>query len=100
MAKSLLERKKTEIKHLDAATQAIIINLNKNDYRLRLTAFVTLAIVATFGTIGIYYQIHLAAQSKQHIDCIIKDLATPLPPGSRSKYITNLQSQCNIKFTP
>lgn len=41
----------------------------------------------------------LAAQAKQHIDCIIKDLATPLPPGAKSRVITHPQSFCGIKFS-
>lgn len=41
----------------------------------------------------------IAAQNKQHIDCIIKDLATPQQPGTNHKFISDLSSQCNIKFT-
>lgn len=93
-----LQQKVKDIQHLDAATQAIIGRMDKNDFRLRVTTLFTLSLILIFGTVGIYYQIHLASQSKQHIDCIIKDLATPLPQGSRSKYITDLQTDCNIKF--
>lgn len=50
-------------------------------------------------------QNQIAIQSKQHIDCIIKDLSTPPPPGASpnaKKYIdirSTLSSDCNIKFT-
>lgn len=41
----------------------------------------------------------LADQNTQHINCIIKDLATPIPVNARGKVITNLSTDCDIKFT-
>ncbi len=99
--KTRLQRKVQDIQHLDNATQAIIMRIDKNDYRLRITAFFTLSVILILGTVGIYYQVHLATQNKQHIDCIIKDLSTPLPPGAKAKYIqyqTRLNADCKIKF--
>lgn len=64
-----------------------------------LTAFLVLG-----SLVLISYSINqanrLSVQNKQHIDCIIKDLATPQKPGTQHKYISELSSQCNIKFTP
>lgn len=101
MAKSKLDKKKEEIQHLDEATQAIILRLNKSDKRLKVSAFLLIIILLATGVIGILYQNHYALQSKNHIDCIIKDLATPQPPGTAHKYIdyqTSLTSNCKIKF--
>lgn len=100
MKKTRLDRKAEEIQHLDEATQAILHKLNKSDIRLQISAFVLLFIVVTSGVAGIFYQNHYALQNKRHIDCIIKDLATPQKPGTTHKYITDLQTECNIKFTP
>lgn len=102
MARTKLEKKKEEIQHLDAATQAIIGRLNKSDKRLKVVAFIILVFLLTVGVIGILYQNHYALQNKKHIDCIIKDLATPPPKGTppdARKYIANLETDCQIKFT-
>lgn len=44
-------------------------------------------------------QNQIAAANKQHIDCIVKLLATPLPPGARARTLTNPSTTCNINFT-
>lgn len=101
MSKSKLDQKHLEIQHLDTATQAIIAKIDKNDRRLRLSAYLLLSILLIVGIVGIFYQNHIATQSKNHIDCIIKDLATPQPAGTNHKYIdiqTSLSSNCKIKF--
>lgn len=97
-----LEQKKSDIQHLDEATQAIIMQIDKNDRRLRLAGFFTLSLLLIVGIVGIFYQNHIATQNKQHIDCIIKDLSTPQKPGTDHKYIdypSVLSKDCNIKFT-
>lgn len=101
MAKSKLEQKVIETHHLDAATQAIITKIDKNDRRLRVWAFATLTLLLIVGLVGIYKQNQIATQSKQHIDCIIKDLSTPQPAGTNHKYIdyqSQLSADCKIKF--
>lgn len=100
MTKTKLVKKQEEIQHLDEATQTIIRRIDTNDRRLRLWAFFTLALLLTVGVVGIYKQNTIATANKKHIDCIIKDLATPQKPGTNHKYIVNLQTDCNIKFTP
>lgn len=102
MTKTKLQRKQEELQHLDEATQIIIQRIDKNDRRLRISGFVTLSVLLIVGLIGIYYQVKVATQSKQHIDCIIKDLSTPIPKGTPSKYIdyqSRLSSDCKINFT-
>lgn len=101
MSKSKLEKKQEEIKHLDEATQTIIRRIDKNDRRLRLSAYLLLSILLIVGIVGIYYQNHIAAQSKNHIDCIIKDLSTPVSPGTTKHidYRSVLNKDCKIKFT-
>lgn len=96
-----LDQKREEIKHLDEATQTIILRIDKNDRRLRFSAYIFMSILLIVGIIGIFYQNHLATQNKNHIDCIIKDLATPQKPGTQHKYIDSLNGleACNIKFT-
>lgn len=98
--KSKLDQKREEIQHLDIATQAVINRIDKNDRRLRTWGFFTLLLLLAVGVIGIYRQNSIAIANKKHIDCIIKDLATPQRPGTTHKYIANLQTDCNIKFTP
>lgn len=100
--KTKLQKKQEEIKHLDSATQAVITRINQNDRRLRISGFFAICVLLLVGITGIFYQNHLASQNKKHIDCIIKDLATPPPkntPPDARKYIANLETDCQIKFT-
>ena len=90
-----------ELTLLDKATREIIYKIDKNDRRLRLSAYTFMSILLIVGIIGIFSQTHLAQQNKNHIDCIIKDLSTPLPPGDKARvidYQTRLQADCKIKF--
>lgn len=41
----------------------------------------------------------LAQKNTDHINCIIKDLSVPRPPGASQKVIELLGQDCNIKFT-
>lgn len=93
-----LDRKREEIQHLDEATQTIIRRIDKNDRRLRLSAYTFMTILLAIGVIGILYQNHIATKNQQHIDCIVKLLATPQKPGTTHKFITDASETCNIKF--
>lgn len=88
--------------NLDEASQ-ILRNSAKRKWNIAwVLACTAFFIILALGVIGIFYQNHYALQNKKHIDCIIKDLATPPPPGTPAtarKYIDNLQTDCNIKFT-
>lgn len=79
-------------------TKIVIYKKHWRDMLVVLTAILVLGSLVLVGY-GIRQNTELAAQSKQHIDCIIKDLATPIPTGSKSRYIDNLQTDCKIKFT-
>lgn len=100
ISKSKVTSKNDELRHLDLATQEIISRININDRRLRFWGFITLTLLLTLGLVGIYKQNQIANQNKQHIDCIVKLLATPLPQGTRSRVLSNPSTSCNIKFTP
>lgn len=97
MALSKIQKKQEEIKHLDAATQAIIKRLNKNDQRLRLSALVAIGLLLAVGVLGIYRQNQIANANKNHIDCIVKLLSTPSATG-QTRRIINLES-CQIKVS-
>lgn len=99
MGKTILEQKSKEVKVLDETTRELLASMETKDRKRRFWATIAFGIIIVGLGMGIYYQSYLAAQNKQHIDCIIKDLSTPLPAGSRSKYIENLSSDCHIKFT-
>lgn len=85
------------------AIEAALLSRTKNARKFILWASIaTLLLIAILGigVIGIYKQNQLALANKQHIDCIIKDLATPQKPGTSHKFISDLSTQCNIRFTP
>lgn len=98
--KTNLIKKQEEIAHLDAATQAIIQRLNKNDRRLQFWAFLSLSLLLVVGLFGIFKQNQIANANKGHIDCIVKLLATPLPEGAKGRVLSNPSTTCNIRFTP
>lgn len=88
--------------NLDQASQTLRASAKRKwniAYVLAASAF---AIIIMAIGISILYQNHYALQSKNHIDCIIKDLTTPQAPGTTHKYIdirSPLTADCNIKFT-
>lgn len=90
---------------LDEASQTLRISAKRKWNKAIISCVIAFFILFSTGVIGLMYQNHYALQSKRHIDCIIKDLATPPPPGSSPnarKYIdirSTLSSDCNIKFT-
>lgn len=100
MGKTILEKKSKEVKVLDETTQALLVSIEQKDRKRRFWYTIAFLMLLTVGIAGVYYQNYLAAQNKEHIDCIIKDLSTPLPQNSRSKYIDVLSNECHIKFTP
>ena len=89
----------TKASVLDEETQALLHSVrNRNTMAIRWFV-ISWTILFGLAVFGIYYQNKLAAENKQHIDCIIKDLATPQKPGTTTKYITDLSTECNIQFT-
>lgn len=93
-------QKATDYAHaLDDETQAVLVAVRSKNSKAIKWFVVSWTVLFALAVFGIYYQNHLATQNKQHIDCIIKDLATPLKPGTRAKYIENLSTDCKIRFT-
>ncbi len=99
-SKSKLDQKTIEIQHLDQATQSILLKIDINDRRLRLSAYAFMSLLLIIGIAGIFYQNHLATESKRHIDCIIKLSETPIPKDAHSRYIAinTINNTCQIKF--
>ncbi len=91
--------------HLDEASQTLRASAKKKWNLSFIFAFAAFFVLLIIGIIGLAYQNHFALQNKNHLDCIIKDLATPPPPGTSPtarKYIdirSSLTADCNIKFT-
>lgn len=96
-------QKATQYAHtLDEETQATLDRVRTKNNKAIGWFIVSWTILLLLALFGIYYQNRLATQSKNHIDCIIKDLSTPLPAGAKARYIdyqTRLSADCRIKFT-
>lgn len=99
-------KKASNLAHnLDEATQQLRASAKKKYNLSAISAALAFFVLIVLGLVGLAYQNHYALQNKNHIDCIIKDLATPPPPGTSPtarKYIdirSTLSSDCDIKFT-
>lgn len=84
---------------LDDATQKLLGEAKRKNNRATRWFIASWTVLLLLGLVGIFYQNHIATANKQHIDCIVKLLATPLPPGTRARILTNASTTCNIKFT-
>lgn len=67
-------------------------------------AWATISLVALFATltlsvVAIYQQNHLANQSKTHLDCIVKLFSTPIPADKKTRFISDPNNTCGIKFS-
>lgn len=85
--------------YLDTQTQDLLNSVRKKNNKAVTWFVVCFLVLFTVGIGGIWRQNQLAEQNKAHIDCIIKDLATPIPPGAKNRVITHPQSFCGIIFT-
>lgn len=85
---------------IDDQTQALMESVRQKNNKAMTWFAISWTILFALAVFGLYYQNHLASQNKQHIDCIIKDLATPQKKGTQHKYIDRLSTDCSIKFTP
>lgn len=83
---------------LDKETQAVLLHVRKSNTKAIRWFTVCWTILIIVGVFGIYKQNEIANQNKQHIDCIVKLLATPQAPGTSHKFITDASQTCNIKF--
>lgn len=98
--KAEVDRAALKANVLDKETNDLLESVAAKNYNAIKWFIISWSILFALAVFGIYYQNKLATQNKAHIDCIIKDLATPLPSGSQHKYIQILSDECHIKFTP
>lgn len=82
---------------LDEHTNHLLESVKKKNNKALAWFIVSWSVLFVLGVVGIFYQNRLATQNKNHIDCIVKLLATPSSPG-QSRHITDL-STCKIKVT-
>lgn len=95
--KSILEKKSQEVQVLDETTRELLASIERKDKRRRFWGTMAFLILFLTGITSVYYTIALSRQNKEHIDCIVKLLATPQKPGTTHKFISG--DTCNIKFT-
>lgn len=101
MAKTLLEQKSKEVKVLDETTRELLASIEHKDRRRRQWGTLAFCALLTATGIGIWATYDQGVIGRQHTDCIIKDLTTPIPPDAKSKYIdihSRLTADCKIKF--
>lgn len=83
---------------LDRETQALIASIRNKNSKAIKWFIASWTILLIIGVFGIYKQNEIANSNKQHIDCIVKLLATPQKAGTSHKFITDASQTCNIKF--
>lgn len=106
VSKQRLDAKAREVKTLDTATQDLLKSVKKKNNRALLAAIIAFSLLFLVGVItlvfvlkGINRQNQLAQQNTNHIDCIVKLLATPLPSNKEHKVIEYLGATCKVRFT-
>lgn len=92
-------KKATDKAHLlDKETQAVLSSVRRKNTKAMWWFIASWTILFVLAIAGLAYQNQIARSNKNHIDCIVKLLATPQTPGTTHKFISNL-SQCSIKLT-
>lgn len=81
VTKKAVDEKSRELEILDKETQSILKEMRRKDRRARTMSIALFLVLFVIGVTGIFYQNKLASENKDHIDCIIKLLATPSKPG-------------------
>lgn len=99
MTQSKVNQASKQANVLNEETRKVLDNAKKKNTKALVVGmiFYTILLLTILG--GYVYQDILANQNKKHIDCIVKLLASPLPPGSRARVLTNPSTTCNIKFS-
>lgn len=98
MSTTILEKKSKEVKVLDETTKELLASIEHKDSRRRFWSTVAFVALLVAILLSILYQFRLATQSKNHIDCIVKLFSTPIPKDSRTKFISDAYTTCNIRF--
>lgn len=83
---------------LDEASQTLRASAKKKWNRAMVLGGGAFLILFVLAVSGLFYQNYISIQSKNHIDCIVKLLATPSKSG-QTRRIVNL-STCQIKVSP
>lgn len=98
MTKSEVDKASEHATTLNDETQALLHSVRSKNSKALKWFIICWTILFLLAVGGIWKQNQIANQSKNHIDCIVKLFTTPLPQGSRTKFISNAYTSCNIKF--
>lgn len=98
VTKKEVEQAEHKAHAIDEATQATLGRVHKNNRRAVLWFVICWSILLIIGVLGLGYQNYIARENKEHIDCIVRLLATPIPDGEERKVIEYLNGECNIRF--
>lgn len=93
--KTILEQKSREVEVLDKTTKELLTSMESNDRKRRRWGTVAFLVLFLVGITSIYYTIDLSRQNKEHIDCIVKLLVTPVKAAH--KVIVDPNGKCNIE---
>lgn len=100
MTKNKIDKASEQVRVLDEETQALLHSVRSKNSKAVRWFVVCWTILFLLAVVGIYKQTQIANQSKDHIDCIVKLFSTPIPKDSRTKFISDAYTTCNIKFQP
>lgn len=98
MTKSRVDKASEHANTLDTETQALLHSVRSKNNKAVKWFIVSWTILFLLAVGGILRQTQIASQSKNHLDCIVKLFATPLPKDQRSRTISNPDTTCNINF--
>lgn len=98
MTDTLVTKAAKKASVLDEETQALLHSVRRKNSKALIWFVVCWTILFLLAVVGIYKQTQIANQSKNHIDCIVKLFSTPTPKDTRTKFISNAYTTCNIKF--
>lgn len=98
MTKSKVDKASEHATALNDETQALLHSVRSKNSKALIWFIVCWTILFALAVFGIFKQTQIASESKDHIDCIVKLFSTPTPQGSRTKFISDAYTTCNIKF--
>jgi hypothetical protein len=113
VSKQRLDAKSEEVSSLNGATEDLLRSVKKKNNRALWAMIVAFSLLLLVGVVTLVFVLQgvnkqnalakqtaeLAQKNTDHIDCIIKSLSTPIPPGQEHRVIEYRLGECNIKFT-
>lgn len=99
MTETKVKQAQDKAHYLDKETRQVLSNVKHKSSKAVAWFIVSWSILLLVGVGGIVKQNQIANQNKNHIDCIVKLLASPLPKGARARVLNNPSTTCNITFT-